>query len=61
MTSPLLTRPEALVDAWRTIASGDNPAGPLFSSKYAESELTGDDSYALSCSACTASRPGSCC
>ncbi len=61
MTNALLTRPEALVDAWRTIADGDNPAGPLFSSRYAESELTSDDGYALSCSGCSASRPGVCC
>ena len=34
----ILTQPEA-VD-WRTVAGADSPAGPLFSTEYAEGDLT---------------------
>ncbi|HST49643.1 DUF6229 family protein [Jatrophihabitans sp.] len=62
MSTALLTRPEALVDQWRTSAD-DNPAGPLFSTPFAEAELIGMDIIETrqGCSSCTASRTASCC
>jgi hypothetical protein len=63
MPTDLLIRPSALVDQWRTAASDFHPAGPLFSSQYAEYDLINDGraETPASCSACTASRTGQCC
>ena len=63
MTTATLTRPEALIAEWRTSAEGDHPAGPLFSSPFAQAELTSLDMVDTfnSCSSCTASRTASCC
>jgi hypothetical protein len=62
MATDLLTRPEALVAQWRTSAA-DNPAGPLFTNRYAEADLIGYDltDVVRSCSSCTASRTAQCC
>jgi Family of unknown function (DUF6229) len=62
MSTDVLTRPEALVAQWRTSAA-DNPAGPLFTSRYAEADLIGLDMTDMirSCSSCTASRTAQCC
>ncbi|HTZ45761.1 MAG TPA: DUF6229 family protein [Jatrophihabitans sp.] len=61
MSIDLLSRPEALVAAWRTSADDSNPAGPLFSTPYAEFDLTSDLPALSTCSSCTASRTGQCC
>ena len=60
--SNALLRPEALVAHWRTNGE-DNPAGPLFSTPYAEADLahTGWQDTAQTCSSCTASRTLQCC
>ncbi len=53
---------EALVNQWRT--SGDNnPAGPLFTTPYAEADLAqiGWEDTRQTCSSCTASRTAQCC
>ena len=62
MSTDVLTRPEDLVAHWRSSAA-DNPAGPLFSSPFAEAELTGADALytTMSCSSCSASRTVECC
>jgi hypothetical protein len=62
MSTSLLSRPEDLVAQWRT-SGEDNPAGPLFSSPFAEAELTGADALytTMSCSSCSASRTVYCC
>jgi hypothetical protein len=62
MSTSLLSRPEDLVAQWRTSAD-DNPAGPLFSSPFAEAELTGMEVIETrqSCSSCSASRTAYCC
>ncbi|MEU7827752.1 MULTISPECIES: DUF6229 family protein [unclassified Nonomuraea] len=59
-----LGRSEEIVAAWRsgTATIEDNPAGPLLTGEYAESEIT----MALMdttkrASACTAGRTGLCC
>lgn len=61
MTSTLLNRPDALVAQWRAIADGDNPAGPLFSTEYAEFDLATSQVASTNCSICTASRNINCC
>lgn len=57
-----LTRPEDLVAAWRS-SGDDNPAGPLFSTPFAEADLTSPDLLwtTQGCSSCSASRTVSCC
>jgi hypothetical protein len=63
MPTDLLIRPSALVEQWRTAAGDFNPAGPLFSSQYAEYDLINDGraETPASCSDCSASRPVVCC
>lgn len=63
MTNAMLTRPEALVAAWRSGADNSSPAGPLFSSPYAEFDLTNEVQVytTISCSSCSASRTVYCC
>jgi hypothetical protein len=63
MSTDVLTRPEDLVAQWRTSGDEENPAGPLFSSPFAEAELTGVDALytTLGCSSCSASRTVYCC
>ncbi|MDQ1738870.1 MAG: hypothetical protein QOE53_522 [Pseudonocardiales bacterium] len=46
---------------WRTTATADNPAGPLFSDEYAEADLALQDPMALNCSMATGSRTYLCC
>lgn len=46
---------------WRTTASPDNPAGPLFSDEYAEADLAHQDPMAIGCSMATGSRTVQCC
>lgn len=58
--APTLTQPESLVAAWRTSAD-DNPAGPLFTTAFTESDLTSAPSADTGCSPCTASRTRECC
>jgi len=60
MTTATLTRPEELVAGWRTSAE-DNPAGPLFSTRFTESELTSVPTFSTACSACTGSHTADCC
>jgi uncharacterized protein DUF6229 len=62
MSTDLLIRPEALIAQWRSSAA-DNPAGPLFSTPFAEAELANLDFIETrqTCSSCTASRTGQCC
>jgi hypothetical protein len=63
MTNTLLS-PDRLVAQWRASADDDNPAGPLFSHGYTESELTIGEIVArttLGCSECTASARVQCC
>jgi len=62
MSTDLLSNPEALVAQWRASAA-DNPAGPLFTNRYAEADLIGLDASQTirSCSSCTASRTAQCC
>jgi hypothetical protein len=48
------------IAALRSAATTDNPAGPLFTSEYAESDLTHNDPY-LNCSFNTGSRTINCC
>jgi hypothetical protein len=62
MTSTLLSHPDALVAHWRSSADDDNPAGPLFSDRYAEFDLTTSQVAAFTaCSDCTQSRNMLCC
>lgn len=58
----LLTTPEDLIAQWRTSAA-DNPAGPLYTNRYAEADLIGLDATDMirSCSSCSASRTAQCC
>jgi len=62
MTSTL-SRSDALVAYWRTSAGNSNPAGPLFSSDYAEFDLTNgqDARITTRCSNCTGSNTIQCC
>ncbi|HEV2886135.1 MAG TPA: DUF6229 family protein [Jatrophihabitans sp.] len=62
MSTAVLTRPEALIAQWRS-SGDDNPAGPLFSTPFAEADLTSISStYTFgTCSSCTASRTSQCC
>ncbi|MEO7263120.1 MAG: DUF6229 family protein [Jatrophihabitantaceae bacterium] len=62
MTAATLTRPQALIAQWRS-SGEDNPAGPLFSTPFAEADLTSiSASHSFgTCSECTASRTASCC
>lgn len=57
---PTLTHPESLVAEWRTSAE-DNPAGPLFTTSFTESDLTSAPSLTTRCSSCSASRTIDCC
>lgn len=63
MPHDVLIRPDDLVTGWLTTATDAHPAGPLYTSAYAEYDLIheGRADTPASCSACTASRPGSCC
>lgn len=54
------TRPEADIAALRSTAATDSPAGPLFLSDYAESDLTSNDPF-LNCSLSTGSTNIPCC
>lgn len=60
---PTLTDPvEDLVARWRDDADADNPAGPLFTRRYAEAELVAPSIFAWTgCSVCTPSRTAHCC
>jgi hypothetical protein len=64
MTAATLTRSEELVAQWRT-SPEDNPAGPLFSTRFAEADLMRIELVTAfttqGCSSCTASRTASCC
>ncbi len=51
----------ARINAWRTDADADSPAGPLFSSRYAEAEIVDLDRHDTACSACTGSNGHPCC
>lgn len=46
---------------WRTVASADSPAGPLFSTDYAEGDLALQDPMAIDCSLATGSSKYLCC
>ena len=46
---------------WRTTASADSPAGPLFSDEYAEADLVSQDPMMLECSLATGSYRVNCC
>ena len=56
----VITALEASTD-WRTTASVDSPAGPLFSDEYAEADLALQDPMAINCSLATGSRTILCC
>ncbi len=59
MSTAILER----IDGWRTEATEDNPAGPLFSSRYAEADLS-SQSPAMSdtrLSGCSGSGTIQCC
>jgi hypothetical protein len=56
-----LSRPDTLVAHWRTSATDGNPAGPLFSSDYAEFDLTTQAIGFTGHSECTGSGTVSCC
>jgi hypothetical protein len=61
--STALLQPDTLVAYWRT-SGENNPAGPLFSTPYAEADLTLSELAIRStdgCSSCTASRTAQCC
>ncbi|HEX9993787.1 MAG TPA: DUF6229 family protein [Acidimicrobiales bacterium] len=66
---PTLEMTEEIVARWRSEAGDDNPAGPLFSGRYAEVELAEPMAAAtLRCetfgqcgTACTGSYPNQCC
>jgi hypothetical protein len=59
---PTRTPPvEDVAARWRTVAGDDNPAGPLFSSPYAEADLVQPAVLARTCSWCTASTTAHCC
>jgi hypothetical protein len=62
MSTDLLISPEALVAQWRT-GDDHNPAGPLFSTPFAEADLTQPSwqDTRQTCSSCSASRTASCC
>ncbi len=61
MSTDLLS-PESLITRWRSSAD-DNPAGPLFSTPFAEADLahTGWQDTMQTCSSCSASRTAQCC
>jgi len=48
-------------DAWRVQAGADNPAGPLFTTSYAEHEFVELDSLSTQLSICTGSGTIQCC
>lgn len=61
MSTTQLTRPEDLVALWRT-SGDDNPAGPLFSTPFAEAEMTSAPSYeTYRPTACTGANTIPCC
>jgi hypothetical protein len=61
MSTDLLSRPEALVAQWRSSAT-DNPAGPLFSTPFAEAELASAPSVeTYRPTACTGANTIPCC
>jgi hypothetical protein len=51
---------EADIAALRSMTTDDSPAGPLFLSDYAESDLTSNDPF-LNCSLSTGSKNIPCC
>jgi hypothetical protein len=57
---PSLTQTEIDLAALRSTAGDDSPAGPLFLSEYAESELTSNDPM-INCSLSTGSHTVFCC
>jgi hypothetical protein len=57
MTEATLTQ----INAWRTDADADSPAGPLFSSRYTEAEIVDLDRRDTRCSLCTGSGTVQCC
>lgn len=57
----LIDHTEDLAARWRTDAGDDNPAGPLFSTPYAEADLVQPIVLARTCSWCTASTTAHCC
>jgi hypothetical protein len=63
MPTNTLIRPDDLVAGWLSDAVDAHPAGPLYTTPYAEYDLIheGRGEAALSCSGCTWSRPYSCC
>ncbi len=63
MAPNVLMRPDDLVTGWLTTAGDSHPAGPLYTSAYAEYDLIheGRAETPASCSGCTVSRPGLCC
>ena len=63
MPQNVLIHPDDLVAGWLTEATDAHPAGPLYTSAYAEYDLIheGRAETPASCSGCTWSRPFSCC
>lgn len=59
MTTMMETDPATVVAAWRAGAE-DSPAGPLFASRYTESELTVHITADTGCGPCTGSRTIDC-
>lgn len=57
----IVTERENSTANWRTTASADNPAGPLFSDEYAEADLARQDPMAWGCSVDTGSKTVHCC
>jgi hypothetical protein len=47
--------------SWRSAADADNPAGPLFSTEYAEADLVSQDPTFNDCSLITGSLRTQCC
>ncbi|WP_214416725.1 DUF6229 family protein [Sphaerisporangium fuscum] len=57
----VLERSEEIIAAWRDGTASDNPAGPLMSSEYAESEITMRAFDTRIPSSCSGSRTIACC
>jgi hypothetical protein len=49
------------IDSWRTEAGHDNPAGPLFTTRYAEADLTASIARDTHVSICSGSNTIACC
>lgn len=61
MDTPVIDR-EELAGSWRASASADNPAGPLFTSRYAEADLTNRTAAYVTCGTdCSGSHTIYCC